>query len=127
MPDRPMREVPVTQSFWVDGIPTLPNRTRGQHWSKTYKEKEEWMNRVGWLARAAKISSYDKARVTFKIQVGSNRKVDPDNLMWAVAKPTLDALQRVGILKDDSIDSIEVAFSFSRSTPKGFWVCLESL
>ena len=113
--------------FFVDGLPPLPNRTRGQHWGKTYQEKTEWENRIGWLAKIYKIPALKgKVLVTFIVQVGSNRKVDPDNLMWAVTKPSLDILQKLGILRGDSIDDVELAYKFNRGA-KGFWIEIRSL
>lgn len=119
---------PITLSFFVEGIPPSPNRTKGQHWTKLERIKKEWMQRVTYIAQEAKAIEnlrglYETAQVDFHISFGDNRRHDPDNAMWAVAKPTLDALTGV-LLEDDSIDNIKLGFSFGREKPRGFRVTI---
>lgn len=116
----------ITVSFFVEGLPVSPNQTKGLHWSKLEKVKKEWMQKVRFAALEAKASEhlkglYESATVDFHISVGDNRRRDSDNLIWAVCKPSLDALTGV-LIEDDNIDQIKLSFSFDRLKPRGFRV-----
>jgi diadenosine tetraphosphate (Ap4A) HIT family hydrolase len=121
----------IELSFFVSDIPDLPNTTKGAHWSKLAKVKKEWTAKVHYLALEAKQREnlkglYDHANIHFHISVGSNRKVDPDGLIWACTKPAMDGLQGV-LIKNDTIDDVSLSFSFDRQKPKGFRVTLSGL
>ncbi len=104
----------------VKGLPALPNKIGRAHWAVQAKNKKEWTERVGWLAKVNKPQKpYKHAKIHFHICVASNRRIDPDGLIYAVCKPSLDGLVGV-IIEDDTIDNIELSFSFSREGAKGF-------
>lgn len=106
----------------VEGLPELPNRIGRSHWAVQAKNKKEWTTKVGWLAKAHKQNPLLKqADIHFHICVGSKRRIDPDGLIYAVCKPSLDGLVGV-IIEDDTIDNIELSFSFSREKPRGFTI-----
>lgn len=80
---------------------------------------------VAWIAKASCRTMFDTpVEVHFHISVGSNRKIDPDNLNWAVTKPALDGLVMVGAIEDDSIDHVTLSYSYDRE-PKGFVITLD--
>lgn len=118
----------ITVEFFIEGLPPSPNQTKGLHWSKLEKIKKEWMQAVQVAAIYTKQKEslrglYDTADIHITISLGDNRRRDPDNLIWAVCKPTLDALTGI-FLKDDDIDHITLSFAFNREKPKGFKVAL---
>jgi hypothetical protein len=81
---------PITISFFVEGIPPLPNSVSKAHWKAGYANKKLWTKTVATIAKEVKqveklAGLYDHAEIHFHISVGHNRRVDPDNLMWAVA------------------------------------------
>lgn len=118
----------ITVEFEVDGLPPSPNRTHGLHWTKLRKIKETWVAAVQASAIEAKQREqlqglYDQCQIHFQISVGDNRRRDPDNLNWAVTKPTLDALKGI-LLTDDNIDCVTLSYGYDRSKPQRFRVTL---
>lgn len=108
--------------FTVEGLPKSPNQIGRSHWAIQARHKQEWHNTIGWLAKAAYNGKpLEKAHITFKIHVGDNRRHDPDNLAWAVSKPTLDAIKGI-ILVDDSIDNVTLSYEYYRDKPRRFEV-----
>jgi len=106
----------------VSGLPKSPNQIGRSHWALQAEEKREWAKKIAWLAKAAyKGEPYSRAHVVFRIYVGDNRRHDPDNLAWAVTKPTLDALKGI-ILVDDSIDNVTLEYEYLRDKPRRFEV-----
>src|ERR1035441_7384580 len=117
-----------TIEFEVAGLPPSPNAAYGQHWSKVRKTKAEWVAAVQTAAveakRVAQLKGlFDQCHIDFQISFGDKRRHDPDNISWAVTKPTLDALKDV-LLVDDNIDCIELSYSYDRSKPRRFRVTL---
>ena len=107
-----------------EGLPPSPNQTKGAHWSKLHSTKQEWQQLVGYAALAHRRtigSPWAKAQVHYTINVGDNRRHDPDNLLASVCKPTLDGMTGI-IIADDSIDNIELSFTFTRDKPRGFTI-----
>lgn len=120
----------ITVQIEVSGLPALPNTTKGLHWSKLAKIKKEWTERVYYAAKEVKQKEnlkglYDHANIHYHISVGSKRKIDPDNLNFAITKPANDGLTGV-FIKDDDIDSISLSYSYDRG-PKGFVITLTGL
>lgn len=106
----------------VEGLPPSPNATTRKHWTVQSKVKREWGEKVGWLAKAVRPPKpYKYADIHYIISVGDNRRHDPDNLAFSVAKVANDALVGI-ILEDDSIDNIELSFEFNREKPRGFTI-----
>ncbi len=104
--------------IWLDGLPPNANKTRGNHWSQTYKEQQEWQRTTWFLAKQAyRGKPLDRAHLHFFISVGDKRVHDPDNIIGSL-KPVIDGLKGVAIV-DDSIDNIEVTFTFNREKPRG--------
>jgi len=105
-------------SLWFDGLPPNPNKTRGQHWSKTYKVGQEW-KRTAWLTalQAYRGKPFERATLHYTISVGDNRVHDADNI-----EASLKALQdglKGSLIVDDSIDHIERIFTYNRDKPRG--------
>lgn len=128
MSDATSVENEITVSFEIDGLPPSPNETKGLHWSKLEKIKKEWVKIVGSAALVAKHQNhlkgeYSQCRIMFEISVGDRRAHDPDNLMWSVTKPTLDALQGI-LIENDTIDHVELSYIFRRDPPRRFRVTL---
>lgn len=106
------------------GLPDNPNKTSGKHWASLYAGKKEWSNLVGYAALAAKVKArikpFAQATVHFHISVGDNRAHDADNII-ASFKPVLDALKG-HLIEDDSIDHIDLSYSFDRAKPRQFTI-----
>lgn len=118
----------IKVEFFVEGLPPSPNQTKGLHWTKLEKIKKEWVANVATPALAAKVQErlkglYDQCEIHFQISVGDQRRHDPDNLLFSVAKPTLDALQGI-LISDDNIDCIKLSFGFDRNKPRGYRVTI---
>lgn len=109
--------------FVVDGLPKSPNQTSHSHWAVQAKEKREWTEMIGWLAKSVKTKDcpYEKAHILYKIYVGDNRRHDPDNLAFSVSKVANDALVGI-IIEDDSIDNVTLEYEFYRDKPRRFEV-----
>lgn len=108
----------------VPGLPQTLNTTRGQHWSRTYKEKRDWEQLIGLMAKMERNrhklnTPFDRAHLHYHISVGDNRTHDADNLLSPILKFSNDALKGI-LITDDSIDHIELSFSFDRAKPRGF-------
>jgi hypothetical protein len=92
------------------GLPANPNKTRGQHWSKIYKEGEEWKRLVGYAGLAHKSKNrslpFEKATVYIHVIFGDNRNRDWDNLV-ASFKPVIDGLKGI-VIRDDGLKYIGV-------------------
>ena len=89
--------------------------------------KSEWTQKVAWLAKATRAPMFaGKVHIHFQISIGSNRGWDPDNLNWAVTKPTLDGLKGI-IMPDDTIDHVELSYSYDRTKPAGFQITVQEL
>lgn len=118
----------LLRQVWVgsfDGLPPNPNRTRGQHWGKIYKEAKEWKEIAGWVAKTTyKGSPLERASVHYQFSVGDNRVHDLDNLI-ASMKPVQDGLKGI-ILVDDSIDNITVSYGADRNKPRGFKIIVRT-
>lgn len=103
-------------------MPPSPNATTRKHWTVQSKVKREWGEKVGWLAKAVRPPKpYKYADIHYIISVGDNRRHDPDNLAFSVAKVANDALTGI-IIEDDSIDNITLSFEFNREKPRGFTI-----
>ena len=113
--------------IWVDGIPKGPNFMGRKHWSIQSAHKKEWQEKIGWLAKVKKPKQpFQKARIHFAIKTGDTRKRDPDNLNWAITKPSLDALKGI-FIEDDSLDNVELSYEYSQEKPKGFEIQIEEI
>ena len=106
----------------IGGLPKSPNQIGRSHWAIQAKEKREWQDKIGWLAKVKRPSKpFNKAHVHFTISTGDNRRHDPDNLNWAVTKPSLDALKGI-FLVDDSIDNVTLSYDYNRDKPRSFTI-----
>lgn len=105
--------------LFIEGLPPSPNATTRKHWTVQAANKREWTEKVGWLAKAKYHKQpLERASVHFNVQFGDNRRHDADNVI-ASLKGALDGLVGI-VIKDDSIDCIELSYSFSREKPRGF-------
>lgn len=108
----------------IPGLPKNPNQLKGQHWSAYHKEAAEWQRSVGLMALVVRnrygLRPLPKAALHFHVSVGDNRTHDADNII-ASFKPVLDALKGV-IIEDDSIDHIQLSYSFDRAKPRQFTI-----
>ena len=112
--------------LWFDGLPPNPNRTRGQHWSKTYTVGQEWKRTAFYLAKQAyRGAPAEHAHLHYHISVGDNRVHDADNIE-ASLKSLQDGLKGV-LFVDDSIDHITRSFSYSREKPRGIRLIVSRL
>ena len=104
----------------IEGLPPSPNQIGRSHWAVQAKIKKEWQDKVGWIAKANKPPViFKKAHISFTICTGDKRRHDPDNLNWAVTKPTLDGLKGI-VIEDDSIDNITLEYKYTRVGKRGF-------
>ena len=106
----------------VEGLPKSPNQTSGKHWGSLYAEKQEWQQKVAWLAKSKwHYQPLKRAHLHFIICTGDKRRHDPDNLAWAVSKPALDGLKGI-VLVDDSIDNVSLSYEYTREGSRGFTI-----
>lgn len=91
----------MTQAFTIKGRLPGYNELK-QHHFKSARIKGEAMEAIGWTAKAARIQPViGPARVTIR-SYEPNAKRDPDNVTSGAAKCILDALQNIGVLKNDN-------------------------
>lgn len=111
--------------IWLDGLPKNANSTRGSHWTRIYKEQQEWQFATWALAHNAyKGAPLERAHLHFFVSVGDNRVHDPDNIIGSL-KPVIDGLKGVAIV-DDDIDHIQVTYTFDREKPRGIRLVVTS-
>lgn len=106
-----------------NGLPPSPNAINSVR--QKIAVKKEWRDLAYWQAKQVamkrRLKPFEHAWVHFHISTGDNRTHDADNLNWAVTKPTLDGLKGV-LIQDDSIDHIELIYTYDRRKPRGFQV-----
>jgi len=91
----------MKQLFTVKGRLPGYNELR-QHHMVAARVKRLAMETVGWAAKAQKIEPVT-GPVTIKITCYEpNARRDPDNVTSGAAKCILDALQNIGVLKNDN-------------------------
>lgn len=106
----------------VGGLPKSPNQIGRAFWAIQAKEKKEWGEKIGWLAKVNRPRvPFEKAHVHFTISTGDHRRHDPDNLAWSVTKVSLDALKGT-FLVDDSIDHVTLSYDYNRKKPRSFLI-----
>jgi Holliday junction resolvase RusA-like endonuclease len=73
------------------------------HWSQGHDTKSRWEGIFAMLLLKEKVPR-DVGRVTVRAELRfpTNQKRDPDNFRVVLSKALGDALQKVGVLKDDS-------------------------
>lgn len=111
----------------IQGLPPSLNALNSMHYHAKAKYKREWGQKVTdeIFSDMLPLQPYSKALIKFKIFFGDQRRHDPDNINAAVSKPALDALVTAGILEDDSIDNITLAYEYSREKPRRFEITIE--
>lgn len=88
---------------------------------QVYKDNQAWAKLVyGYAYNQRPVTPLAKAHLHFHVSVGDKRAHDADNII-ASMKPVQDALKGL-IIEDDSIDSIEVSYSFDRERPRQFTI-----
>lgn len=106
-----------------DSFPPNPNSRR--HFQQLAKDNREWGYMAHMLARHAKAPLLERARLHYHFSTGDNRAHDADNLI-ASTKPITDGLKGVAIT-DDSIDHIEVLYTFDREKPRRITLTIAEL
>lgn len=106
-----------------DSFPPNPNTRR--HYHQVAKDNRDWGRLTYILARSAKAPLLDRARLHYHFSTGDRRAHDADNLI-ASTKPITDGLKGVAIT-DDSIDHIEVLYSFDREKPRRIVLKISSI
>lgn len=118
-----------------------PNRWNGRHWRYKHRESQDW-ERAVWVEiaqrsgaksvvqvlqcmnaiPAVRVGVQTKQRVAVTRIVPSSRNFirDDDNLRFSV-KPLLDALKRLGLIRDDSRKWIDLPTPEQRVSTKGQW------
>lgn len=91
----------MTQTFTIPGKLPSYNDLQG-NWRTVARVKGEAMTTIGWAAKVAHIAPVSgKARVTIRCYE-PNRKRDPSNVRSGAEKVIYDALQNIGIIKNDN-------------------------
>ena len=101
-------EEPQALSWSIPRIPVAHNKVLRQHWAVRRKDAQDWK----MLCRAyCGLPHFDPLRldekITLKITVCRVRLQDPDNSV-ASLKPLIDAIRRLGWLKDDNEDYLRL-------------------
>jgi Holliday junction resolvase RusA-like endonuclease len=86
---------------------TIPGRLPGYnelkaHFMKSARVKGEAMDTIGWAAKAARVLPFSGPVMVTIHCFEPNAKRDPDNVTSGAAKCVLDALQNIGVLKNDN-------------------------
>lgn len=104
----------------------LTGNARTAHWSQRSKAVAEVIEAVGWLARAAKLTTCSHLTVQLAWAPGDNRRADAPNLA-TLQKPCVDSLVRLGIVPDDTAEWVtELMPRIDRPpAPAGLWLELE--
>jgi Holliday junction resolvase RusA-like endonuclease len=91
-----------------------PNQWNGRHWRVKHRISQEWEQELGWMAlqwlrEQREIAATSRMRLTVTREVPSGRNYirDDDNLRFCV-KPLLDAVKRLGLIKNDSRKWLEL-------------------
>lgn len=104
----------------------LTGNARTAHWSQRSRAVAEVIETVGWLARAAHLTSCSHLTVQMVWAPGDNRRADAPNLA-PLQKPCVDSLVRIGLVPDDTAQWVtELMPRIDRPpVPAGLWLELE--
>ena len=90
----------------IQAIPPSLNRFAGRRNEWEYRNvKAEWKDMVYLKAKNERLVCLDKAVVTISYYFPTKARHDPDNY---AGKVILDGLTAAGVIKDDSLDCIEL-------------------
>lgn len=107
-------------------LPKSPNQTKGRHWAVIQKERNEWRDKIGWLAKSKfRGEPFKRSQIHFNVSVGDNRRHDSDNII-ASLKPVLDGLTGI-VIEDDSIDHVILSYEFNREKPRGLTMTITKI
>ena len=105
---RKFDETPQALSWSLPRIPVAHNKVLRQHWAVRRKDGQAWRALVRSVCG---LQHYDPSeldeKITLEITVCRVRLQDPDNSV-ASLKPVIDALRRLGWLKDDNEDYLRL-------------------
>lgn len=93
----------MRQEFFINELPPMLNGSNGLqrlHWAQYQKLKESWV----WLVRQQNPKTHE-GRVNVRMTRVSTNTPDPDNVS-AGFKVIGDALEDLGIIEDDSFNTI---------------------
>jgi hypothetical protein len=102
----------MTASLWVPGpLPSFNDMIAAAkgHGGRGYgysKLKKAWTDTVWALAKAARMPSFQRARLGF-LWVEKARRRDPDNVAAGGRKLVLDGLVKAGVLPEDGWDEVQ--------------------
>lgn len=99
-----VRKTATDQTIFVDQLPPGLNGDTGlmrMHWTKYQKLRDTWVT----LIRAENPERHE-GRVNITYTRKSVRMMDPDNVS-ASFKPIGDALEKLGVIEDDSFKTIK--------------------
>lgn len=97
----------MVYEYIIPQIPPSMNRYLGKNNRYEYaRAKEEWARIIKYACLKKPTKPIVRSKVTITYYFPDGRKRDPDNYS---GKFLLDALQRAGIIEDDSFNNIELS------------------
>ena len=104
----------------------LTGNARTGHWGQRASAVTQVVDAVGWLVKGAEVPAGSHLTVQLVWAPGDNRRADGPNLS-SLQKPCVDALVRIGIVRDDAAQWVtELMPRIDRPpVPAGLWLELE--
>lgn len=95
-------------SLWFAELRLMsPNRTRGQHWARAKRQRDNIGRQVMWQLRAKPRANGQRRMHVVRYYSGREKEWDPDNLA-AACKPLIDALVAEGMLTGDTAKDLAI-------------------
>ena len=119
-----------SQQFFIPYIFPSMNKVidnSKQHWSRYAKTKTTYENKVCWVIREAQIKPMEAVSFEFEWHE-KNKRRDPDNIGGFGRKVIIDALVKMGVIKNDGwgeVKSINETFRICKPLYPGVMVTLK--
>ena len=106
----------------IDKFIRSQNEFTGRHWKKKHQDTKEWE----WSIRAATSRPLPIAAGKMKVKITSMRRylLDVGNLIGG-AKGLIDALVRLGVIKDDSPKWAHITYEQKKCYPNAAQTIIE--
>lgn len=91
-------------SFEIPGLPKRINQGHGSHWKARFGEAKKWERQI-FLATLGKLPKTPLLKAKLKLTRFSSVSPDFDGLVYSF-KPIIDALRKLKIIQDDSMQHI---------------------
>lgn len=93
-------DICLSASLWIPGpLPGINDLVGKGRWAYG-KTKKEWTEHIAWLAKAARLPAFTRARFDF-LWVERDKKRNPDNIAGGGKKVVFDGLVEAKVLPND--------------------------